>query len=119
MVVRGGPGANRPRVRPVLPEQRPHPGPVSPGESPRIAAEELVNAILVSAGAGRGAILDPAPRPHQEPDAEDRESQAAQTDRWCFSSWARSSRFEKNWSSIRVPYLRLGRTSVFASRNRP
>jgi hypothetical protein len=45
-----------------------------------------VDRIFISAGASRGAILDPASRAHQETETEDRETQATQADRWCVSS---------------------------------
>lgn len=110
MVVGGSPGADGSGVRSILPEERPYPGPVSLGESPGITAEELVNPVLVLPGTGRGAVLYSAPRPNQESDEEDRESQAAQTNRWCFSSWARSSRFSRRL---------LGESSAKAQRTIP
>jgi hypothetical protein len=45
-----------------------------------------MDGILVPPGAGGSTILDPASSGHEEADAEDSGTQAAQTDRWCFSS---------------------------------
>jgi hypothetical protein len=45
-----------------------------------------MNGILVPPGTRGSTILDPASSGHQEADAEDGGTQAAQTDRWCSSS---------------------------------
>jgi hypothetical protein len=121
---------HRTGVAAVLPEERSHPAPIALREPPRVAAEKLVDRVLVPPAARRSTIFDPASRGDQETEGEDRETQTAQTGRCCFSSWARSSRFsrrvlgvssrwaqrtnpsgpmstyarlEKNFSSIRVP----------------
>ena len=86
-------------VDPIRPEERPEPAPIALREPLRVLVQDHVDGIFVPAGAGRGAILDPASHTRQEADTEDRETQTAQADRWCVSStWARSS-----WFSLRVP----------------
>ncbi len=73
-------------VDPVLPEERADPGPVALRQTLGISAQDLVDRIFIPAGTSWGAILDPASRAHQETETEDRETQAAQADRWCVSS---------------------------------
>ncbi len=101
---------DRAGVSAVLPEERSDPGPVASREPSGVAAEQLVDRVLVPSGAGRRAILDPASCANQETDAEDRETGTGQTDRWCVSSWSRSS-----WFSRRV----LGVSSAWAQRTSP
>lgn len=94
LVVTGGRAwPDRAGVGAVLPEESAHAGPVAPGEPPGITAEELMDRVLVPAGARWGAVLDPALGAGQDSDKEDRETPTAQTDRWCVSRWASSSRF--------------------------
>jgi hypothetical protein len=86
VVIRGRSGAQRSGVDPVLPEQLPDPRPVAFRQALGVAIENLVDEIFVPARAGGGAILDLASYAGQEANTEDRETQAAQADRWCVSS---------------------------------
>ncbi len=86
VVIGGRAGSERPRVNPVRPEERADPVPVALRQTLGVSAQDLVNGIFISAGTGRGAILDPASRAHQETETEDRKTQASQADRRCVSS---------------------------------
>jgi hypothetical protein len=94
----------------ILPEQRPYPSPVAPGEPLRIAAEQMLDAVLVAPTAGRSTVFDSTPAYRQDAKPEREITGAAQTDCRCASNWARSS-----WFSRRVP----GVTSANAQRTIP
>ena len=92
--------ANRARVRAVLPEEGSNPRPIAPGETPFVAAEQLMNGVLVPPGTRGSAVFDPAPESRQEAEAQRRKTETAQADRPCISSWARSSRFSRRLPGV-------------------
>ena len=96
MVVGWGARSDRSGVAGVLPEEGPHTGPVALGETQRILAEELVNGVFVAPSTRWGAVFYLASRAHQETNAEHRDTQTAQADRWWVSrTGARSSSFSR------------------------
>jgi len=72
VVIGRRPGPERSPINPILPEERPDPGPVPGRQTLGVSAQNLVDRIFVPAGTSRGAILDPASRARQEADTEDR-----------------------------------------------
>jgi hypothetical protein len=69
--------SDRTSISAVLPEQRPRPPPVSLRETAGVAAEQMLDGILVAAGTCGGMVLDAAPGESQEADPERRELWAA------------------------------------------
>ena len=92
MVARRRTRPDRARVAAILPEERAHSAPVPGRETTGIAAEQMLNGVLVPARAGGGAILDPAPQ-QQEADPERRDLWGPYADRRWASSCASSSWF--------------------------
>ncbi len=84
--IRRGARPQRTGVDSILPEERPHPCPVTLRQTQGISVQQLVDRIFVPASTSRGTILDPAAYTRQEADTEKRETQTAQADRWCVSS---------------------------------
>jgi hypothetical protein len=77
VIVGRGSRPDRTGIDAVLPEERADPSPVPLREGSGIAAEQLLNGVLVAAGTRGGTVLDPAPRDRQETDPEAREVGAA------------------------------------------
>ena len=104
MVVGRGARPDRSRVGTILPEERSHPRPIATGKTPLVTAEKLVDGVLVPPGPRGSAIFDPASETRQEAEAQRRETQTAQADRPCISSWARSSRFSRRLPGVSSAY---------------
>ena len=94
-VVGGRAGPDRAGIAAVLPEERANAGPIALREAASIAAEQMLDGVLVAASTGGRMVLDAAPGDGQEADPNRRELWAAQADRRCASSWARSSSFSR------------------------
>src|SRR4051812_10051168 len=95
VIIERCPGPDRPGVDAVLPEHRSHTGPVPLGKSSGVAAEQVLDDVLVTPGARGGTVFDLTSRHRQKPDCQGREPQAAHADCRCASNCARSSSFSR------------------------
>jgi len=71
--VRRRAGPERTGVGSILPEERPNPPPVSLRETAGVAAEQMLDGILVAAATSRSTVFDAAPGNCQEAEPECRE----------------------------------------------
>src|ERR671920_214950 len=65
-------GSDWPGIGSIVPEERPHTGPIPVREPAGILPQQLVNRILIPPGTRGGTILDSASRRYQNTEAEDR-----------------------------------------------
>ena len=99
VVVGRRPRRDRPGIGAILPEKRAQPAPVAARQPLGVAAEQMLNAVLVAPAAGRSTIFDAASGDRQDADPQREIARAAQTDCRYLIAFSRPRAFSKRFAT--------------------